>query len=182
MPSDIIRLGGGQTMTLGRAIALGIADAEGNILKPPPDSQGEKLLRQAERAAEWSRRQQAEQMGTVEPEGIEDSSAYAQKRADIEPLKPRNVDADGEPIEDPVVLDAIAERTALIEDGEPAPTLAEVIQAHEEATIAGIDEPEAISVDGVAETPEDPTPTETEPEAPAETPKRARSAKVEVDG
>lgn len=99
MSADTIRLPGGKTITLGRAVALGLANRDGTLTAKgqSQDSQGAKAERDAARAEEWQ-----------ESQGL--------KKGKKQPviLVPRNV-KDGEPIEDEETLAAIAERTAAIE-------------------------------------------------------------------
>lgn len=110
--ADTVRLPNGKTLTRGRARALGLIDKNGDLTeKALADSQVAKQAARAQRSAEWRKSQ-----GLPDVELNEDGTPKPTKR--IEPLKPGNVDHDGNPITDPDLLAQIAARTAAIESGE----------------------------------------------------------------
>lgn len=111
--NDTVRLPNGKTVTKGRARALGLIDREGNFTeKALADSAAEKAQAKAQRAAEWRRSQ------GLEPDLNEDGTP--KPVVPIQPLRPGNIDAEGNPVTDPELLAEIAARTAQIEAGQAA--------------------------------------------------------------
>lgn len=134
MTTPLFALPGGRRIPMQRAIAMGLVDGDGNVLKAKPDSQAERLLRKEERKANWAKRQadkpkrakitvRASGTGT-DVEGEEGEIvvpvrggrvAPAKRRKEPEPLKPQNVTPEGVPITDEAVLAEITAKTAEIE-------------------------------------------------------------------
>lgn len=129
MHSDIIRLPNGKTVTTTRARANGWVDASGNLTDLAPGaSDAERAKRDAAREAEWRKSQGLDEPAPAAPKrrGRPPKAVPAadvditadgivKETKKIEPLRPRNVDHDGNPVEDPEVLAKIAEETAAIE-------------------------------------------------------------------
>lgn len=95
MGSDIIRIGA-RTFTRGRALQLGLIDADGNLTENAAiDSRSQQAAMRNQRRADWRKRQGLD----IEVE-----------RKALKPLRPKNVTPAGEEVTDPAVLAAIAEK------------------------------------------------------------------------
>lgn len=112
--SGTVRIGE-RTYTVGRALAEGliVRGVEGgavltDLALQMQDTQGQKAVQREARARDWRRRQ-----GIEEPETTSDGRLV--RRRQPEPLRPKNVTPEGEPVEDDATLAQIADRTAAIE-------------------------------------------------------------------
>lgn len=105
---------GERTYTVGLAISKGLLRrVEGgavltDLALQMQDTQGQKAVQREARARDWRRRQ-----GIEEPETTSDGRLV--RRRQPEPLRPKNVTPEGEPVEDDATLAQIADRTAAIE-------------------------------------------------------------------
>lgn len=118
----LFKLPGGRAIPMQRAIAQGFADAQGNALNPPVDSQAAAVLHKEARKQEWEakqgiakprRRGEAKATGADEPETTADGKI--KRKREPKPLVPANVDHSGQPITDEETLAEIAAKTAAIE-------------------------------------------------------------------
>ncbi len=119
--NTLFKLPGGRSIPMQRAIAMGLASADGSAAAPAPDSQAAKLLAKEQRKADWAARQaktnvKRRRVQTTEVEAPETTIDGRMKRRKKEPdpLRPQNV-KDGEPITDEETLAEIAAKTAAIE-------------------------------------------------------------------
>jgi hypothetical protein len=115
--SDIVRING-KTFTVGRALAQGLIDAEGNITKKANDLIGPNRVRSPKPARNRDRAKAREKAGAnAEPELTADGRLKV--KAKVQPLKPKNVTAAGEVIEDEKTLKEIADKAKAIETSTP---------------------------------------------------------------
>lgn len=115
MPSDIVRFNG-KVITRGRALAMGLTiNDETGVATAADGEDFDAEDEAAEDSGELTRGQKA-----ARTRAANKAAKDAEKL--IEPLRPQNVDHDGQPITDPAALAAIAAAT---EAGEPTGSAAE---------------------------------------------------------